>query len=124
MRSGPPTLDRRHRQINMATGAVMNTIDTGSGTLYGLSVDDQLEVANPQNTSPTGPPPEQATLERPDGHGHLRRRPAHAGVPTLTDSSGNPSSTSRSPSPSTERYVLAAGGHQHTGGSHLRHHAE
>ena len=39
-------------QIDIATGDVMQTIDTGSGTLFGLSVDDQIEVAGPANASP------------------------------------------------------------------------
>ena len=71
----------------MATGAVMNTIATGSGTLYGLSVDDQLEVANPQNTSPR-PPPEQATLSARRSRA-TSRRPTQVSA-TLTDSSGKP----------------------------------
>ncbi len=33
-------------QINMSTGAVIQTIDTNSGFLYGLSVDDELTVAS------------------------------------------------------------------------------
>ncbi len=49
-------------QINIATGAVMQTINTGSGTLYGLSVDNQLEVANPQLPTSSTPPPVPATL--------------------------------------------------------------
>ena len=49
-------------QINIATGAVMQTIATGSGTLYGLSVDNQLEVANPQLPTSSTPPPMPATL--------------------------------------------------------------
>ena len=32
-------------QINLATGAVMQTINSGSGFLFGLSVDDELTVA-------------------------------------------------------------------------------
>ncbi len=32
-------------QINLATGAVMRTINSGSGFLFGLSVDDELTVA-------------------------------------------------------------------------------
>ena len=37
-------------QINMASGAVMQTITGASGNLYGLSVDNQLEVATPTQT--------------------------------------------------------------------------
>ena len=40
-------------QVNLATGAVMQQISTGSGTLYGLSVDDQLEVATPNQPTTT-----------------------------------------------------------------------
>ena len=32
-------------EVNIATGAVKQQIDTHSGSLYGLSVDDQIEVA-------------------------------------------------------------------------------
>ena len=75
-------------QINIATGAVMQTIATGSGTLYGLSVDDQLEVATP-STTPTGPPPEPATLSAPTITGtFVTGQPTP--VSARTDSSGNP----------------------------------
>ena len=42
-------------QINTATGAVMQTISSNSGLLFGLSVDDQLTVAS-QPTAPTTAP--------------------------------------------------------------------
>ncbi len=44
-------------QINLASGAVMQTITGASGNLYGLSVDNQLEAATPQTTPPTNPAP-------------------------------------------------------------------
>jgi hypothetical protein len=42
-------------QVNMSTGAVMQTIDTNAGFLYGLSVDDEQMAATtaPVSTTPT-----------------------------------------------------------------------
>jgi len=42
-------------QINIATGALMQTINSQSGTLYGLSVLDQKEVATPSQTTTAAP---------------------------------------------------------------------
>jgi hypothetical protein len=42
-------------QINIASGAVMQTINSQSGTLYGLSVDNQKEVATPSQTTTSAP---------------------------------------------------------------------
>jgi hypothetical protein len=42
-------------QINIATGALMQTINSESGTLYGLSVLDQKEVATPSQTTTAAP---------------------------------------------------------------------
>ena len=38
-------------QVNLASGAIMQTITGASGNLYGLSVDNQLEVATPPQTT-------------------------------------------------------------------------
>ncbi len=75
-------------QINMATGAVMQTIATGSGTLYGLSVDDQLEVANPQIPTNNTPPPPPATLAVQPVSGNFSSPTPVSAV--LTNSSGQP----------------------------------
>ena len=42
-------------QINIATGALMQTINSQSGTLYGLSVLDQKEVATPSQSTTAAP---------------------------------------------------------------------
>jgi hypothetical protein len=42
-------------QINLATGALMQTINSQSGTLYGLSVLDQKEVATPSQSVTAAP---------------------------------------------------------------------
>ncbi len=42
-------------QVNLASGALMQTIATHSGTLYGLSVANQKEVATPPQTTTTTP---------------------------------------------------------------------
>jgi len=42
-------------QINIATGALMQTINSQSGTLYGLSVLNQKEVATPSQTTTAVP---------------------------------------------------------------------
>ncbi len=43
-------------QVNIATGAVMQTISTGGlGSVYGLSVDNQLEVAAPETPQASQP---------------------------------------------------------------------
>ncbi len=44
-------------QVNLASGAVMQTVTGASGTLYGLSIDNQLEAATPQTTPPVNPTP-------------------------------------------------------------------
>ena len=42
-------------QVDIATGQVLQTIDTQSGTLFGLSVDNQIEVAGPTQAATTTP---------------------------------------------------------------------
>ena len=42
-------------EVNIATGAVEQQIDTHSGSLYGLSVDDQIEVAAPAPVTTAAP---------------------------------------------------------------------
>jgi hypothetical protein len=42
-------------RVDIATGAVMQTIDTRSALLFGLSVDDQIEVAAPPQPATTTP---------------------------------------------------------------------
>ena len=42
-------------EVDIATGAVQQQIDTHSGSLYGLSVDDQIEVAAPSPTTAATP---------------------------------------------------------------------
>src|SRR6202034_4640022 len=42
-------------EVNIATGAVEQQIDTHSGSLYGLSVDEQIEVAAPPPTTAATP---------------------------------------------------------------------
>ena len=39
-------------QVNIETGQVMQTIDTNAGLLYGLSVDDEINVATPTSSTP------------------------------------------------------------------------
>ena len=99
-------------QVNIATGAVMQTIYTGSRHLYGLSVDGQLEVATPaagdddharrrSTIQPvtgdfSAPTPVSAVLTNPDtdtadrqraGHLHPQRdtRDVHRRPPTHRD---------------------------------------
>ena len=43
-------------QVNIATGQVMQTINTNAGLLYGLSVDDEINVATPPRTVATATP--------------------------------------------------------------------
>ena len=63
-------------QVNIATGAVDAEIDTHSGSLYGLSVDDQIEVAAPAAghhggaDDAHGPPGHRQLLDA-----HARSRP-------------------------------------------------
>jgi hypothetical protein len=42
-------------EVDIATGAVQQQIDTHSGSLYGLSVDDQIEVAAPPPATTAAP---------------------------------------------------------------------
>ncbi len=42
-------------EVDIATGAVQQQIDTNSGTLYGLSVDDEIEVAAPAPVTTAAP---------------------------------------------------------------------
>src|ERR1700684_3283618 len=42
-------------EVNIASGAVEQQIDTHSGTLYGLSVDDEIEVAAPAPVTTAAP---------------------------------------------------------------------
>ncbi|MGD0747496.1 MAG: hypothetical protein ABSB68_06760 [Acidimicrobiales bacterium] len=42
-------------QVDIATGQVLQTIDTQSGTLFGLSVDNQIEVAGPTQVTTATP---------------------------------------------------------------------
>ena len=54
-------------QVDTASGDVLQTINTQSGSLYGLSVDDQIEVAAPPPVTTTVP----STPHRPAGHRQL-----------------------------------------------------
>ena len=58
-------------QVDIATGNVLQTIDTHSGYLFGLSVDDQIEVAA------TGADDGRRAVDadRSARHGQLLRRP-------------------------------------------------
>ena len=73
-------------QVNIATGNVMQTISTGGlGSVYGLSVDNQLEVAAPENPQASQP---TLTVIPPT-------TPVVSGAPTqvsaeLTNSTGQP----------------------------------
>ena len=70
-------------QINLATGAVMQTITGASGTLFGLSVDNQLEVA----TSPTTVAATPTAISVPTVSGNFSSPTPVSAV--LTDSSTN-----------------------------------
>ena len=75
-------------QVDIATGNVLQQIDTHSGSLFGLSVDDQIEVAAPAPTTAaapstltvqpvtgnfSSPTPRLGRLDQP-GHGRADRR--------------------------------------------------
>ena len=70
-------------QINLASGAVMRTITGASGTLFGLSVDNQLEVA----TSPTTVAATPTAISVPTVSGNFSSPTPVSAV--LTDSSTN-----------------------------------
>ena len=75
-------------QVNIASGTVMQTISTGGlGSVFGLSVDNQLQVVAPQTTGPLNPLP-TLTVVPPT-------TPIVYGIPTpvsavLTNSTGQP----------------------------------
>ncbi len=71
-------------QVNIATGAVMQTIATGSPYLFGLSVDDQQEVATPAPVTTALP----STLTVQPVSGNFSAPTPVSAV--LTNSSGNP----------------------------------
>ena len=75
----------------------MQTIDTHSGALFGLSVDDELEVAAPATVTTATP----STLAIQPVTGNFSS-PTPVSAVLTNPATGHPSSTSRSPSPSTD----------------------
>ena len=62
-------------QVDIASGDVLQTINTRSGALYGLSVDDQIEVATPPR-----PPDDHGAVEPRRPAGQRQLLVAHAGL--------------------------------------------
>jgi hypothetical protein len=74
-------------EVNIATGAIDQQIDTGSGLLYGLSVKGELRVAQATSSTTTQPTPTTLTVASPT-------TPIEVGQPTqvsavLTNSTTN-----------------------------------
>ena len=116
-------LDRRLHsgdiwQVDIATGNVLQTIDTHSGYLFGLSVDDQIEVAA---TPPPSSRPTPTTLDDPPVTGDFFSPTPVSAV--LTNSGHRHADLERAGDVHPERLRDVHGRHRRHRHGHLCHHA-